>query len=299
MRRSTTIGALFLALLALLALNLPAIAAPGGDDDRWALIVGVDRFQGRTRPNVGSVGDARDFRELLARHGWRDDRIRVLTDEAATAEGIRAGVRWLVDSSTPNSRSVFHYSGHVKQIEGDQDRDGEALDEYLWPHDNRFISDGELAQSLRELKGLAWIDISGCEAGGFNEGLATPRRLFTASSAEPEKSYEHPDWANSVWSGLLVDQGMLKGAADSNRDGDVTLREAVEWAAPRATSITKDEPKGPQHPFAAGGEETNWFARPAPPSSETPPTPPEERCLVNLPGGLCPRSKLAPAQRSR
>jgi hypothetical protein len=284
MRRATIIAAM---LLALLALNLPPTPAPAAEDDRWALIVGVDRFQGRTRPNVGSVGDAHAFHDLLLRHGWRGDRIRVLTDGAATAEAIRAGVRWLVDSSTPNSQSVFHYSGHVKQIAGDQDRDGEALDEYLWPHDNRFIADGELAQNLRQLKGLAWIDISGCEAGGFNEqGLASPRRIFTASSAEPEKSYEHPEWQNSVWNGLLVEQGMLKGAADSNGDGDVTLREAVEWAAPRAASMTKNEPKGPQNPFAAGGDETNWFARPAPPPSKAPDAPPE-KCLAKLPGGLC------------
>ncbi len=285
MRRATVIGAL---LLALLALNPPATAAPGGEDDRWALIVGVDRFQGRTRPNVGSVGDARDFRELLVRRGWRDDRIRVLTDEAATAEGIQAGLRWLVDSSTPDSISVFHYSGHVKQIGGDKDGDGEALDEYLWPHDNRFISDGELARSLRQLRGFAWIDISGCEAGGFNEqGVASPRRLFSASSAEPEKSYEHPGWANSVWNGLLVDQGMLQGAADSDGDGHVTLREAVNWAAPRATEMTKGEPKGPQRPFATGGEEIEWFPKPAPPPSEAPPAPPEKQCLFKLPEGLC------------
>jgi hypothetical protein len=287
MRKARVMG---VSVLAFLALNLPPAPAPSAaaapEDDRWALIVGVDRFQGRTRPNVGSVGDAKAFRELLLRHGWREDRIRMLTDRAATAEGIRAGLRWLVESSTPNSQSVFHYSGHVKQAEGDQDRDGEALDEFLWPHDNRFISDGELAQSLRQLKGIAWIDISGCEAGGFNEqGLASPRRLFTASSAEPEKSYEHPEWENSVWNGLLVEQGLLNRAADLDGNGEVTLREAVEWASPRATMMTKNEPKGPQHPLAAGGEETNWFARPAPPPPSEAPAP-EKRCLFDL-AGLC------------
>src|SRR5206468_2070259 len=37
-----------------------AHAGPAFGNERWALIIGLDHFQGSTRPNSGSVGDAED-----------------------------------------------------------------------------------------------------------------------------------------------------------------------------------------------------------------------------------------------
>lgn len=46
-----------------------AQAAPAGNGDRIALVIGIDNFQGGTRPNMGAVGDAEDVRDLLLRNG--------------------------------------------------------------------------------------------------------------------------------------------------------------------------------------------------------------------------------------
>ncbi|MDQ2826899.1 MAG: caspase family protein, partial [Actinomycetota bacterium] len=46
-----------------------ASAAPAGGD-RWALIVGVDHFEGATRSNFGAVADASNVRQALLRAGW-------------------------------------------------------------------------------------------------------------------------------------------------------------------------------------------------------------------------------------
>ncbi|MGH9266065.1 MAG: caspase family protein, partial [Acidimicrobiales bacterium] len=198
----------------------------------------------------GGAADAADFRAALLKHGWADDHIRVLTDGAATAGAIRAGLQWLVEKSGPNSLSVFHYSGHVKQV---------GSTEYIWPHDNAFISDTDLAASLRQLKGQAWVDISGCEAAGFDEGISAPNRLFTASSRANEKSYEIPDMRHSVFTLLLVDQGLLQGLADANRDGRVSVQEAFAHAAARAPQISAGQAQGPQHPVMAGWDGTPLF----------------------------------------
>src|SRR5436305_10043352 len=113
-----------------------ATAAPAPPvGERWALLVGVDHFEGATRPNFGAVADAADLRQALLNAGWASDHIKVLTDAGARAADIRSGLRWLADHSTPTSLSVFHYSGHVKQV---------GSTEYLWPHDNSFIADSEL-----------------------------------------------------------------------------------------------------------------------------------------------------------
>jgi hypothetical protein len=228
-----------------------ATAAPApAAGERWALIVGVDRFQGGTRPNNGAVNDAADVRQALLNAGWADDHIKVLTDGGATASTIRAGLQWLVDRSSPNGMSVFHYSGHVKQV---------GSTEYLWPHDNAFIADTELAGKIRQLKGQAWVDISGCEAAGFDEGISAPNRLFTASSRANEKSYEIPDMRQSVFTLLMVEQGLINGAADTNGDRRVSIQEAWGYAAHRAPLLTAGQKQGAQHPVIAGWDGTPLY----------------------------------------
>ena len=263
MRRMLLLSLLLAGVLGGLVATPVASAAPApAAGERWALIVGVDRFQGSTRPNYGAVNDAADVRQALIKNGWADDHIKVLTDGAATAGAIRAGLQWLVDRSSPNGMSVFHYSGHVKQV---------GSTEYLWPHDNAFIPDTELAGKLRQLKGQAWIDISGCEAAGFDEGISAPNRLFTASSRANEKSYEIPDMRQSVFTLLLVEQGLVNGAADANGDRKVSVQEAFAYAAARAPQFTAGQSQGPQHPVMAGWDGTPLYldavaAPPAPPA---------------------------------
>ena len=242
-----------------------AKAAPAGDAEKWAVVIGISQYQGRTKPTPGSAGDADIVREALLRNGWADDRIKMLVNGEATAANIRDAMRWLVDNSTETSYSVFAYSGHVKQMDGDRDGDGEGNDEFLWPHDNRFIADGELATSMRALRGDAWINISGCEAAGFDDQVSSPRRLFTAASQEIEKGYERGDWQKSVFNGLMVDQGFLQGTGDADGNGAVSIQEAFNHAAAGAPEMTKDQRFGPQHPYIAGGDGTEWFLSPPPP----------------------------------
>lgn len=274
-------------LLALLVVALGLILAPdtsAAPQDRRALLVGINDYSGRTDDTVTAVGDVLDLRDLLLREGWPADQIRVLTDGAASAQAIRDGLRWLGDASTDSSFTIFHYSGHVKQQGGDLDRDGEELDEYLWSADNVFLADRELKGWVDRIRGRSWIDISGCEAAGFDDGISGPNRLFTASSLEHEKSYEQPAWNNSVFTGLMVDQGMLQRQADGNGDGVVSLQEAFYRAADQAPKITANQATGPQNPLLAGGDGTPWYlgAPPPPPPTAEPAAPERRRCLFVL-----------------
>jgi hypothetical protein len=287
-RRATTIGLGLVVALGLAAAPLldagpsptsPARAAttastpaPAANSERWALIVGVTDYAGRTASTAAGAADAADFREALLRNGFQPDHIVTLTEREATAGSIRNGLQWLVDRSAPNAFSVFHYSGHVKQLGGDRDRDGEKTDEYLWPHDNQFISDAELADYVRRIQGLAWIDIAGCEAAGFDDGISGPERLFTASSRETEKSYEHPDWNNSIFTGIEIDQAFLQGLGDSDGNGKVSIQEAFALAAERAPQMTQRQRRGAQHPVGAGGDGSQWFLDGPPPPPPPPPS---------------------------
>ncbi|MBV9664857.1 MAG: caspase family protein, partial [Actinobacteria bacterium] len=131
MRRITVIAALLPTLGLFLLGGGPAKAAgaPPYGLDKWAVIIGIDHFQGKTRPNVGAVGDAHAFHDALVQKGWPDNHIAVLTDGQASQQGIRNAFKWLAQVTANdhgNSFAVVHYSGHVKQASGH---------EYLWPSD--------------------------------------------------------------------------------------------------------------------------------------------------------------------
>jgi hypothetical protein len=229
----------------------PPTAAPA---DRWALLVGVTNYRGNVKDTRAGAADARLVRDVLLRHGWRSDRIRILTDDQATGRAVADGMAWLQRNSSSTTFSLFHYSGHVKQKNGH---------EFLWPVDNGYIQDTEVSRVLRAVRGTAWTNISGCEAGGFDEGLSSPRHLFTASSHVTEKSYEDSKTGFSVWSGMLFDEGLRDKAGDRDGDGKVSVHEAYDYAAPRAKAYTqKQRPYGPQTPQRAGGNGSLDLAAP-------------------------------------
>lgn len=229
----------------------PPTAAPA---DRWALIVGVTEYRGNVTDTRAGAADAHLVRDVLLRHGWRSDRIRVLSDNQATGRAVADGIAWLQHNSSSRTFSFFHYSGHVKQRYGR---------EHLWPVDNAYIADHEVARVLRAVRGTAWTNISGCEAGGFDEGLSSPRHLFTASSHVTEKSYEDGKTGFSVWTGMLFDEGLRDKKADRDGDGGVSVHEALQYAGPRANAYTqKQRPYGPQTPEWRGGNGSLNLAAP-------------------------------------
>jgi caspase domain-containing protein len=259
-----------------------AQAAPGANATKRALIIGVTDYQSPTVDTQGGRGDAEATRGLLLRLGWSSANIRMLVDGDATAANIRAGFDWLVAGSTPSSFSVMHYSGHTKQqpLPPGQ-RDDEGYHEFLWSVDNQFISDRELAARMRELKGRAWVDVAGCEAAGFDDGIAGPTRLFTGASQETEKAYEFSSPGRSVYSQLMV-EALAQGAS---------IQKAHAAAVAAAPSITANQrPYGPQTPYMAGGDGSQWFL--APPKQVGP-------LGGLLPPGLLPPGLLTPQTASR
>ncbi|MDT7538100.1 MAG: metacaspase [Actinomycetota bacterium] len=242
--------------------GLPALGPPPGPqydpppaqtaapEQRFAFIAGITDYRAPTHDTIGAANDARFVAALLERNGWLPQNIRVVTDGEATGAAIRSGLAWLAGKSTPGTFTLFHYSGHVKQV---------GSTEKLWPVDRSFIPDTELAGLLAPGSGKMWIDIAGCEAGGFMGGLPSSRVLFSGSSKSSQKSYEYPQWGESIWTGLLFDIGTGQGAADADHDGRVTAGEALRYASYYAQAITRGQrPYGPQTPQVAGDPIRGW-----------------------------------------
>ncbi len=178
--------------------------------NRWALLIGVDQHQGGTRSNFGGKGDVADMKEALVRNGFPADHIRVLTDAGAKAADIRAGLAVAGGQQQPE---------HLLGVPLLGPRPAAGHHRVPVAHDNAHIPDTELAASLQALQGRAWINIAGCEAAGFDEGVSGPTRLFTAASQSNEKGYELPAARASVFTCTWC-------AGDAHRRGRLQPRRA-------------------------------------------------------------------------
>lgn len=208
----------------------------------WAVLVGVNRYHGRTRDTFGSVADVMVLREVLLAHGWRDDHILVLIDHDATHDRIVRGIEWLMRTTDERSTAVFSFSGHMRN------RDGMSA---LWPTDNRFIWGPDLSRMLGAVPaGRLWASLQGCHAEGLRApGLEGPGRVITYSSRAVEKSYEDPEVGHSVQGYFLFSESLRAGSGDADGDGLVSVQEAYGWTAPRARIRTAHR----QNPVLADG----------------------------------------------
>ena len=167
----------------------PEESAPARGDR--ALVVGIDRYADPAFTDLrGAARDARNIRWLLTEHlGFAPERIRLLTDKAATRRGIVSGIRdWLVAGSRPGARALLYFAGHGYF---QQDKDGDEADGYdeaLVPHDARLVSDetrpmqvanlilddevGALLGELRDRE--VHVIVDSCHAGTMTRSLVPP-----------------------------------------------------------------------------------------------------------------------------
>lgn len=217
-----------------LAERFPAEAAAGGDGDRWALIVGVNAYQGSgVRDTFGSVPDARVLADLLTDRGWPEDQVLVLTDADATGEMIRAGIEWLADRTDDASTVVVSFSGHL------QHRDGVTA---LWPTDHDYLWADEVGARFAEVDAdRMWLSFQGCHA----QGLSSPQlhregRVITYSSKTAEKSHEDPETGHSVQGHYLFAEALGEGDGDPAAEPP-SVQQAFGQAAPRTRQRTADQ----------------------------------------------------------
>ena len=226
---------------------------------RWAVIIGIRSYHSPTEPTYGGDGDATAVRSSLLHAGWRADHILDIRDGAATAAAIQRAMTWLVQHSAPDTFTLFHYSGHVCIHSRGPCGTGHT---YLWTTDNRFIPETSVGATLARLRGHAWVDIAGCEAGAFDVRIGSKLRLFTASSQPGKTSYEEPSWRESVWSGLTWDQAYLQGAATGSRPYRATIGQMVAYGVRNTPLMTDGAQAGTQHPYVRGGNAAWTLATP-------------------------------------
>ncbi|MEO1171953.1 MAG: caspase family protein, partial [Myxococcota bacterium] len=179
--------------------------------------------------------DARAVADALRAHGGVPSRqIRVLLDEGTetvrrTLEDINAAIRRRSDRE--RTALVVYYSGHA---------DAEAL--HLGSDDFAVDELTDLVEGSAATLRLLVIDACRSEANTRNKGVAATESFSVdladsggvagfvtiASSAAGEASQESDELRGSFFSHHLVNA--LRGAADNDRNGRVTLSEAYSYA---------------------------------------------------------------------
>jgi caspase domain-containing protein len=247
-------------------------AAGPKDGGVWALVVGIDDYPGNDADLSAAKADAKEVDSALAAYGVPGTRRILLLDQQATADNIRSGLAWLAGRAAADATVVFFYSGHVRQVTGDADRDGEATDEAIVAADGDAVYDGELAGIFRNLEARSvWIGIAGCYGSGFDDALASGR-VLTAAAAESDLAYENSALGHSYLVEYMIHRAMLQGRASGS------VQEAFSWAQ---AQIAKDYPNRQpvmvdraRAPLVLGSR--NQAAPPAQSAGEAPPPAPAE-----------------------
>lgn len=262
-----------------ITLALLASAAPAETGERrFALLVGHPLGGEELSPLRYTGHDVERMREVLAMVGGfaRDD---IVVSHAVDASHVRdrfTKLRERVAAHTARSRQptlfLFYYSGHAKDGELRLGASRLALTEI-----KRMVE--QTGASVR----IALLDA--CRSGSItrmkgavkgepislavDDSTVQQGQVLITASSEDEDAQESDDIQGSFFTHYLTNG--LRGAADGNRDGKVTLSEAYAFAYAGTVSRTVGTRGGIQHPtyrFDLRGAGDVVLARSAaPPSS--------------------------------
>lgn len=217
-------------------------------EDKWALIIGVSKFQKEAINLKYPAKDARDLYNYLIKEGnFASDHVKLIVDEQATKERVLAeiGDKWLPRLARPNDLVLIFVSTHGSPSKADL----EGLN-YLVMHNtdpDSLYATGlplqELATAIRQrvhAKRVVLI-VDACHSGAANPAKGLARvgnfdsdalsqgsgQLVICSSEPDQVSWESTRYENGVFTHQLI-EALRAGAGKANLDQVFErLRDAV------------------------------------------------------------------------
>jgi hypothetical protein len=241
------------AAIALASAPLQAQEQPSAAPQAYAVLVGSNQAGPGQQPLRFAMRDAERMKQVLVElGGFPEDRVLLLEDpspaELLGTLDLQAAALGAHLAQDEDALFLFYYSGHAKAL---------GLD----------LGAGELALSTLEAKleampsTMTLVVLDACQAGAISgvkgatpaadfsynasEGLSTRGLAVMASSTGTELSQESPDIEGSFFTHHLISG--LRGAADEDSDGRVTLTEAYRYAYNRTLVATAATAVGSQH----------------------------------------------------
>lgn len=244
-------------------------------DNAFALIVGIGAYQDERIPKLKYThADAQAFYELLTdpqRSGFQKENVRLLLDADATHTKIRKSVnQWLYNQVTPDSTVLIFFAGHGGQEQDKCEADAGKQAYYFLPWDadpedlaSTSLSQPDFERLLRTLKAQRMVMfLDACHSTGVAKSggrdlsiVATPKyerlaegegRVVIAAAKPEQRSWEDEKLKHGIFTYHLLEA--LRGKADTNDDGYVSIQEVATYLqreVPRTVKLLGKEPQDP------------------------------------------------------
>lgn len=223
--------------------------------DKWALVVGISKFNNPQYNLKFAAKDAKDFANFLVREaGFREDHIRILLDENATRKNIMAsfGSKWLPNVIEPDDLAVVYISTHGTPAQKDRGAknyivafDTEADDPYSTGVDMEEVY-RRLTSDVKSDRVLIVMDT--CYSGGSIPGSRSidesdnfdlskislgAGQIVISSSGIGERSWESKNYSNGVFTKNLIDVLRENGTKLDAVNTFEQLKKRVLWEVKR------------------------------------------------------------------
>lgn len=244
----------------------PGLSSAPRNGGLFAIIVGVSRYREQKIPRLDNADkDAQAFGDFLKTQDriFKDARVVMLTNEKATKSEVEKHLYYTLPRAGKDDTIILFFSGHGAY-------DPVRPSEYLfltYDADPEYLGTTAVKMSgLEFLKGIeaerVVIIADACHSGGYTsmkpkvaqsslqsflqEVRTSSGTIIITSGKKDQLSWEVPNQKQSVFTHSLIEG--LKGKADKDRDGVVTLNEAYEYAY----NLTREQSLGRQHPQLEG-----------------------------------------------
>jgi hypothetical protein len=225
----------------------------------YAFVVGIEEYK-NAPPVAGGKADAERFAELARRTlGIDESHMKVITGEKADKLAFDLTLEWLKLSVPPGGRVYFFFSGYgglkrttMTEFLLPQDGDPKAIDKTGIP----LAAFLQALAHTRASEAIAVIDAGFSGAGGRSvlppdnrppAAISDPdmpahaAMLTAVTSAEVAGTFR--DGGGGLFSHYLLD-GLGRGQADLDGDGQITLQELASWASPRVARDARRDKRG-------------------------------------------------------
>jgi hypothetical protein len=267
--------------------SIPAGAVPDvpsrPQPDRWAVVVGIGGYDNPSIPKLKyAVSDADAIaRTLAASAGFKKENILLLTDRTElkpTLKNIKYALgTFLARSAKKDDTVLIFFAGHGAPEADPRGLERDGLAKYLIPSDadpDDLFSTALPMDDMQAIFGrieaervVAFLDACYSGAAGgrtfmtkktrggavddlFLERLTRSKGRAIVTAARPsEVSIELPELGHGLFTYYLIEG--LKGGADLNRDGIVTLQELYEYLEQQVTKKSRSV-GATQHPVMKG-----------------------------------------------
>lgn len=240
----------------------------------WAVIIGIDNYE-NVRQLRYAVNDAKAFYEYLIHHNQiPKENITLLLNKEASLSKLRSVLgTQLKRKARKEDMVIIYYAGHGAAEKDSMSPDGDGLEKYLLPYNANPRDLYASALPMREISHIfsrirserlilivdscysgassgRTISLAGVRANISDEFLdriasGKGRIILTASGAN-EVSAEDEKLKHGLFTYFLLEG--LRGKADTDRDGLITVDEAYRYVSKHVPQATGQE----QNPVKKG-----------------------------------------------